>query len=180
MEPNHEAVNGRNNLTVVEGSVDERLKGIQPQTVKDNCPPGWFWTFNASAPLSSIVRVGGYDEEFDCTGEDDIDLGLRMARIGVKYHYTADPRIMVYHLKHNGGQSRPAPFKPEECHRVTKDLYGVKYDGSWGLMERNSRRKPWEVNQGYFSLKKARKNRDKYPVKEYKIEFIEETRRRVI
>jgi len=169
VEPDCGVINGRGCLKFVEGSVDERLKSIRPKTAKDNCPPGWFWTFNASAPLESIVRVGGYDEEFDCTGEDDIDLGLRMSRIGQRYHYTVDPRITVYHLKHNGGQSRAAPFKPEECHLVTKDLYGTRYDGSWGLLERNSRRKPWMVNEGYFNLKKARRNREAYPMREYRI-----------
>ena len=169
VEPNYGAVTRKDDLTPVEGSMDERLKSVQPQWVKDKCPPGWFWTFNASASLRSIVRVNGYDEEFDCTGEDDIDLGQRMARVGQQYLYTADPRIVVYHMKHNGGQSRAAPFKPEECHRVTKELYDTRYDGSWGLLERNKRREPWKVNEGYFSLKKARKNRDKYPVKEWKL-----------
>ena len=169
VEPNLGEVYGAGDLTPVEGSVDERLKGIQPEAEKDDCPPGWFWTFNASAPLEKIVRVGGYDEEYDCTGEDDIDLGLRMARVGVRYLYSAYPRITVHHMRHNGGQSRPPPFAPEECHRVTKELYGTRYDGSWGLHERNRRRKPWQVNEGYFSLRKARKNRGEHPAKEWRI-----------
>lgn len=149
-----------------EDSMDERWKSIYPKRTLPDCPPGWFWTFNASAPLEYILKVQGYDEEFDCTGEDDVDLGLRMSRVGLKYMYTAHSKIGVYHMRHNGGQSRPSPFKPEECHKVTKELYGTKYDGSWGLLERNRRREPWEVNTGYFNLTEGREKRDKYPVKE--------------
>ena len=153
---------------------DERWLSIRPRKTLAPCPPGWFWTFNASAPLSKIILVNGYDEEFDCTGEDDVDLGLRLSKMGVSFIYTTNPEIVVYHMKHNGGLSRPSPFKPEECHRVTKDLYGTKYDGSWGLLERNSRRPPWRVNvkpsgEYYFHLAEARKERDKYPCKEWKI-----------
>jgi len=157
------------NLTYVEDSRDERWKAIYPRHEKDNCNPGWFWTFNTSCPLKSIVKVNGYDERFDCAGEDDVDLGLRMSRTGQKFLYTADPKIKIYHMRHNGGLSRPSPFKPEECHRWTKEMLNVRYDGSWGLMEDNARRKPWEVNQGYFNLEEARKHREDYPIKEWKI-----------
>jgi len=169
VEPEYGKVSSKEDLKAVENDRDERWKSIYPKHEKDNCNAGWFWTFNASAPLRSIVRVNGYDERFDCAGEDDVDLGLRLARIGVRFLYTTDPKIKVYHMKHNGGQSRPSPFPPEECDRFTKETLNVKYDGSWGLMEDNARRKPWEVNQGYFNLREARKNRDKYPVKEWKI-----------
>jgi len=168
VEPNYGEVFSKANLTPVKDSRDERWKSIYPKHEKDNCNPGWFWTFNTSAPLESIVKVNGYDERFDASGEDDVDLGLRMSRVGVKFLYTSDPKIKVYHMKHNGGHSRPSPFKPEECHKWTKELLNVRYDGSWGLLEDNARRKPWEVNQGYFDLSAARKNPGGYPVKVYR------------
>ena len=169
VEPEHGKVSSKENLKAVENDRDERWKSIHPQHEKDDCNAGWFWTFNASAPLKSIVRVNGYDERYDCAGEDDVDLGLRLARIGVKFLYTSDPKIKVYHMKHNGHQSRPSPFPPEECDKFTKEMLNVRYDGSWGLMEDNKRRKPWEVNQGYFNLEKARNNKGNYPMKEWKI-----------
>jgi glycosyltransferase involved in cell wall biosynthesis len=169
VEPNYGKVFSKANLEPVKDSRDERWKSIYPLHEKDNCNPGWFWTFNTSAPLNRIIQVNGYDEEFDCCGEDDVDLGLRMSRVGVKYLYTSDPKIKVYHMKHNGGQSRPSPFKPEECHVITKEIYHTKYDGSWGLLERNSRFKPWEVNQGYFNLKYARRHMMDYPRKRFRI-----------
>ena len=169
VETNYGKVFSKANLTPVKDSVDERLKSIYPMRERDRCNPGFFWTFNASAPLESIIKVNGYDERYDCAGEDDVDLGTRLSRVGVKFLYTGDPKIKVYHMKHNGGLSRPSPFKPEECHKWTKDMLNVRYDGSWGLLEDNSRKKPWEVNQGYFDLAEARKNRRKYPAKSWKV-----------
>ena len=149
----------------------------------------WFYTFNCSAPLASIVKVNGYDEEYDCTGEDDIDLGTRLMRTGMEFTYRTEPGITAYHMQHGGklpinwgrwaGRAyldsvslreinMPQRFRDDEVHKVPKELYGTKYDGSWGLLERNARRLPWEVNQGYFSLKEARENRVKYPVKEWR------------
>lgn len=175
---------------------------------------GWFWTFNTSAPLSKIIEVNGYDEEFDCTGEDDIDLGERLNRIRLGFTYIADIEITAFHMQHGGGMSKMAcpccntdlsmfdncmnpvincsgcgkeinvssairsiniqpRYKEDEIHKVTKWLYGTQYDGSWGLLERNSKRNPWDVNRDggncYFDLKIARENRDKYPFKEYKV-----------
>ncbi|MBU0598833.1 glycosyltransferase [Patescibacteria group bacterium] len=169
VEPEYGEVSSKADLKTVENDRDERWKSIHPKHEKDDCNAGWFWTFNASAPMKSIIRVNGYDERFDCAGEDDVDLGLRLARIGVKFLYTSDPKIKVYHMKHNGGQSRPSPFPPEECDKFTKEMLNVKYDGSWGLMEDNSRRKPWMVNQGYFSLEEARKNRGDYQTRRHRV-----------
>lgn len=121
---------------------------------------GWFYTFNASASFKKIQEINGYDEEFDCTGEDDIDLGERLSRSGLDFIYVTESDITVFHMQHEG--------KMPLC-GVSKELYNTKYDGSWGLLERNKRRKPWEVNIGYFDLSDARNNRDKYPYKEYKI-----------
>jgi glycosyltransferase involved in cell wall biosynthesis len=169
---------------------------------------GWFYTFNASAPLMDIVRINGYDEEFDCTGEDDVDLGQRLRRIGTEFTYRTEPEIIAYHMQHGGKMPVACPscgkglevdthcwdkdhfmacpncgakvnvheiqrdinipkrFREEEVHKVTKELYNVKYDGSWGLLERNRRRQPWEVNGGYFNLAWAREHEvppEQYP-----------------
>ena len=46
----------------------------------------------------------------------------------------------------------------DEVQLVLKEKYGVKYDGSWGLHERNRKRPPNVVNE-YFSLKEERMKR---------------------
>lgn len=170
VELSTDLIDGEDDL-VETGKRDERWRAIYPQRELWGAPPGWFWTFNASAPMEKIVKVNGYDERFDCAGEDDVDLGLRLSRVRVRFGYVARKSIMVYHMRHNGNLSRPSPFKPEECRLFTKEELGVKYDGSWGLMEDNSRRAPWDVNQGYFSLKEARKSREEYPMREVRVRY---------
>ena len=175
-----------------------------------DAPYAWFYTFNSSAPLANIIKINGFDEEFDCTGEDDIDLGERLSRIGTKFTYRTHSGITIFHTQHgkniivkcnncnanlgeyhcwydrNTCPNCKTPvnmhdinkmirfnitprYKENDVHKVTKDLYGTKYEGSWGLLERNKRKNPWNVNNGYFNLSDARKNRDFYPYKEYKI-----------
>ncbi len=157
-----------------------------------NAHYGWFYTYNASAPLSRVIEVNGYDEEFDCTGEDDIDLGERLHRAGVEYVFVTEREITAYHMRHGG------KITPEKCFvcggllsakdRVTRiclecattdvdKLKSIKAadrykpeevhkvaGGHLALLERNKRKEPWHVNHGYFDLSEARKNRDRYPV----------------
>ena len=127
-----------------------------------DCSPGWFYTFNASAPLEKIIKVNGFDEEYDLTSEEDIDLGLRLSRAGCKFWYRPEPDCTVFHVDHRGvdREMRKLPRRyrevsyeelrlrgkldtePDEVQLVLKEKYGVKYDGSWGLHERNAKRDP--------------------------------------
>ena len=132
-----------------------------PSPVVD-CSPGWFYTFNASAPLEKIVEINGFDEEYDLTSEEDVDLGMRLGRIGCRFWYRPDPDCTVFHVDHRkidrDMRSLPRRYRevsyeelrlrgkldsdPDEVQLVLKERYGVKYDGSWGLHERNARRSP--------------------------------------
>ena len=140
-----------------------------------DCGGGWFYTMNASAPLEKIVEVNGFDEEYDLTSEEDIDLGLRLERVGCRFFYRPDHDCTVFHVDHRevDAEMRKLPKRykevtyeelrsrgelnseQDEVQLVLKEKYGVKYDGSWGLHERNRRRPPNAVNE-YFSLKEER------------------------
>jgi glycosyltransferase involved in cell wall biosynthesis len=136
------------------GALDTRLS-LGYKEWKD-CPPGWFYTCNASSPLAKIVEVNGFDEEFDCTSEEDVDLGLRLARVGCRFWFKSNPDVTAYHMEHGRPELiPPLRYKPEECHYVTKNMYN-ELEGSHALIKRNSMREPWRVNEGIFNLKEAR------------------------
>ncbi|MGE4374252.1 MAG: glycosyltransferase family 2 protein [Methanoculleus sp.] len=67
----------------------------------DNCPGGWLYTCNASAPLEKIVEVNGFWEIADCTREEDVLMGLALERAGVRFAFRKDPNATVQHLKHD-------------------------------------------------------------------------------
>lgn len=60
----------------------------------------WFYTFNTSAPLENLIKINGYDEEFDCTGEDDMDLAERLTRVDTRFIYTIELGITAFHMQH--------------------------------------------------------------------------------
>ena len=125
--------------------------------VKDvrNCGGGWFYSCNASAPLIKLIEVNGFDEEFDLTSEEDIDLGIRLTRIRCKFLYRPHPDCTVFHMDHReiDKKMKKEPKRygevtyqdlrdrgtiesgPGEVQLVLKEKYGTKYDGSWGLHE---------------------------------------------
>ena len=127
---------------------------------KRDCGGGWFYCCNASAPLEKIVEVNGFDEEFDLTSEEDIDLGLRLERVGCRFWYRPDYECTVFHVDHRWVDSGARAKKyrevsyeelrrrgvlesePDEVQLVLKEKYGTQYDGSWGLLERNRKRGP--------------------------------------
>jgi len=126
---------------------------------KRNCGGGWFYTCNAAAPLTKLIEVNGFDEQYDLTSEEDIDLGLRLERVGCKFWYRPDPDCTVYHMDHReiDREMKKLPkryrevtyqelrdrgaieSKPDEVQLVLKEKYGTKYDGSWGLHEHRYR-----------------------------------------
>lgn len=197
-------VESQDDLTVI--GDDDRYNIILMQGYKPSRLSlyGWFYTFNTSAPLKSIIEINGYDEEFDAVGEDDIDLGERLSRIGLRFAYLTHPGITVFHMQHGGkspphmgcgGQFKikgdvavcnkcgcsvkssfavtydidtkmsinlPDRYREDEVHKVPKELYNTRFGGSWGLLERNKRREPGDVNRGYFDLQGAREFKEIY------------------
>jgi len=147
---------------------------------KRNCGGGWFYSCNASAPLTKLVEINGFDEQYDLTSEEDIDLGLRLERVGCKFFYRPEPDCTVYHMDHRevDKEMKKLPKRymevsyeelrlrgavesnPDEVQLVLKEKYGTRFDGSWGLHEQNYRsRGPANVVNGkrIFDLRGERR-----------------------
>lgn len=124
----------------------------------EDCGGGWFYSCNASAPLSKIIEINGFDEEFDLTREEDIDLGLRLEKVGCKFCYIPSYDCTVFHMDHRPvdvmmkekklihNRYRDITYSElrgryktesniDEVQLVLKEKYDTKYDGSWGLHE---------------------------------------------
>lgn len=79
---------------------------IEVEDLDDLPPPVWsvrnysgnyFWTTNVSVPLATIRAIGGFDESFSEYGWEDIDVGLRLRKRGVRAIF--HPKALVYHYK---------------------------------------------------------------------------------
>jgi glycosyltransferase involved in cell wall biosynthesis len=79
---------------------------IAVESFDDLPPPVWslkhysgnfFWTTNVSVPLATLRAIGGFNETFSEYGWEDIDVGLRLRREGVRA--TFNPKALVYHWK---------------------------------------------------------------------------------
>lgn len=140
-----------------------------------DCGGKWLYTCNSSAPLKKIIEINGFDEEFDLTSEEDIDLGLRLERVGCKFWYRPNYNCTIFHMDHRPlDKYKVYRYKeitydqlrrrgtlesnPDEIQLVLKEKYEVQYDGSWGLHERNRKRPPY-ANEGIFNLKEERQKR---------------------
>ncbi len=62
-----------------------------------NYSGNYFWTTNVSVPLATVRAAGGFDESFSEYGWEDIELGLRLRRAGVKAAF--NPKALAYHFK---------------------------------------------------------------------------------
>jgi GT2 family glycosyltransferase len=57
-----------------------------------------FWTCNVSAPAERVRAAGSFDERFKRYGCEDIDLGLRLERMGLRVCYHAGARAHHDHV----------------------------------------------------------------------------------
>lgn len=62
----------------------------------DNVPFTFFITGNLSMPMSMLKAVGGFDETFFEAAFEDIELGYRLSRRGLRLRY--NPRAVAHHL----------------------------------------------------------------------------------
>lgn len=75
------------------GGVQFAYGGLAPGEVS----PGSFWTANVSAKTSLLRSVGGFDEAFVDAACEDAELGLRLARAGMRLHYDPAAAALHYH-----------------------------------------------------------------------------------
>ncbi|HXE73383.1 MAG TPA: glycosyltransferase [Candidatus Nitrosotenuis sp.] len=72
-------------------------------------PWHYFLTGNASALRSTLLQVGMFDEQFTGYGHEDLELGYRLVRFGVKIHYA--PLAINYHWHPVGLEERCARMR---------------------------------------------------------------------
>ena len=70
------------------------------------CPSGWFFTSNATAPLDKLIQANGFWEIADLTREEDALMGLMLERLGQTFCFSDHPHGRVYHMDHD---SEPIP-----------------------------------------------------------------------
>lgn len=95
---------------------------------------------NVSVAAKSVKKVGGFDEHLGKEwGAEDIELGYRLYKEGLSFHY--DKKPSVYHIAHyrmdNEQLSRKAIMYLEKKH---KELHGVNlyndfFDGKFNYRE---------------------------------------------
>jgi glycosyltransferase involved in cell wall biosynthesis len=68
-----------------------------PRYSLHNYSGAYFWTTNVSAPLALIKAAGSFDERFAEYGWEDLELGFRLRRMGVRSYLARD--AVVYHFK---------------------------------------------------------------------------------
>lgn len=150
-----------------------------------DCLGGWFYCQNASAPLEKIIEINGFDEEFDLTLEEDIDLGQRLTRVGARFLFKGEPDVTAYHVEHGIPWMTPQEkrYNEDKLHKA-EDVFhaGIMYNeepgpdevqfvykypandgwGSWALLKRNKERPPNSVNKSIFNLKEEREKIGKW------------------
>lgn len=68
-----------------------------PQFTMQDISTAFFWTSNVSASRKHLVQAGMFDEDFREYGWEDLELGLRLRRLGLDMKY--NKRAVVYHIK---------------------------------------------------------------------------------
>jgi GT2 family glycosyltransferase len=86
----------------------------------------FFVTGNASARREDLERVGGFDERFTQYGHEDLELGYRLQRAGVRLRY--NPRAVGYHWHPQTREQRL--IKMEASGRATVRCYRKHHDAS--------------------------------------------------
>lgn len=84
-----------------------------PQFNMQDFSTAFFWTSNVSASRKHLVQAGMFDEDFKEYGWEDLELGMRLKRLGLGMKY--NKRAIVYHYK-----SRWTPEDVEKMCRQAK------------------------------------------------------------
>jgi len=104
----HHEAHGRRGRVAVVGHRTERSRvssrtflswwdNLRFQDIRDpeNATFAFFYTCNCSVQRQALLDVNGLDENFTCYGWEDLDLGLRLEKRGLRVVY--EPRARVSH-----------------------------------------------------------------------------------
>lgn len=108
---------------------------IAPNSIILDVPYNWYWTNCVSAPLDKVLEVNGFDETYHGgSGLDDVDLGARLYRAGVKF--AIDTSCTVYHIDHAHPNitTRQHPYNICEYHD-RQELQGNNKVGQFGKLK---------------------------------------------
>lgn len=89
------------NEVQVKSLEEYRLKSQDPaaharhKATRRFLPWHYFLTGNASAPRQTLIEVGKFDEAFQGYGHEDLELGYRLLKYGLKIYYA--PQAVNYH-----------------------------------------------------------------------------------
>ncbi|NQU44669.1 glycosyltransferase [bacterium] len=72
---------------------------LRYQDIQDRGNAGFafFYTCNSSAPREALLQAGGFDERFVSYGWEDLDLGLRLEKRGVRIAYEPEAKASHHH-----------------------------------------------------------------------------------
>ena len=86
----------------------------------------WFWTNNASTPMSTMLAMNGVDERFNGAtgGEDYAGIGLSLTQLGVKIIY--NPSALCYHIDHDGIPEAISDFKRLSDNPIGNKVYSYQ------------------------------------------------------
>lgn len=94
----------------------------------------WHWSTapfaggNASASREAVLRAGLFDESFDELGWEDVELGIRLKRLGLRPRF--NPRAVGYHYK-------PQPVDPGavEAYAASQGRMAVRFVQKHPILE---------------------------------------------
>lgn len=118
------------------------------------CDYGHFWTCNASAKLSDILRINGFDNRYNGgTAGEDYDMGMRLSRLGIKMIYNGDASCR--HSCHDHLRVKLEDNIHDHPHDLSPYKYLPEYghSGDWNLMKSNTFEFWWEGPIKYYRCK---------------------------
>ena len=93
-------------------------RGVQGHRPGDTVPYKCFVTGNSSVARRQLEEVGLFDEGLSHYGGEDLELGLRLHRAGVRFRFAAEARALHGHAR---------PFREQLCAMETYGRTGIPH-----------------------------------------------------
>lgn len=82
-------------------NLENPFEATKDYTGYSNIQLGYFITWNASIPKELIIKAGYFDEDFRPYSWEDIELGFRLRRLGIKQKFNPSAKAFHYREKFN-------------------------------------------------------------------------------